>query len=451
MGGLKIKNKKVLVVGAARTGLAVGRFLVRRGAQVTLADQKTEQQLGKVVGEANGLGIELAAGPHQEEVFASSDLVVVSPGVPHTIDLLNDARRAGIPVIGEIELAGRFIEEPIVAITGTNGKTTTTRLVGEMLQASGHDVYVGGNIGTPLIDYVDQEKRADIVVAEVSSFQLDTIETFRPRVGVLLNISEDHLDRYEDFTAYLWSKARLFENQGEADFAVLNWSDPNVRQAGSGITASALYFNRASNGAPSAWMRGRELVCTMPDRKPIVLDMTGFGLQGIHNLENASAAALAALAAGAKAEGVQRALRSFQGLRHRVEYVRTINGVRYYNDSKGTNVGAVVKALESFDAPVVLIMGGRDKGGDYAPLKYLVESKVKRLVVIGEARGKILAVLGGLTSSEKAQSLEDAVRQASLAAGDGDVVLLSPGCSSFDMFSDYTQRGDVFREAVEQL
>jgi UDP-N-acetylmuramoylalanine--D-glutamate ligase len=449
--GLKLKNNKVLVVGLAKTGLAAARFLKNRGAQVVAADLLTPDQLGPYAEQAQAMGLSLELGPHKAKTFTECDLVVVSPGVPHTIEPLEAARKAGVPVIGELELAVRHIHEPIVAITGTNGKTTTTSLVAAMLKASGFAVFVGGNIGAPLIGYVDSGGRADLIVAEISSFQLDTMESFRPKVGVLLNISEDHLDRYSDFQAYVRSKARLFENQDNTDIAVLNRADPLTPQLESGVRSQKLYFNVNAHGQEGVALQGDEMVLRIPGKPTLALGLANLKLKGVHNLENAAAASLAALAAGADKSALQRTLDRFTGLAHRLEYIRTVRGVQYYNDSKGTNVGAVMRSLESFDAPVILIMGGRDKGGSYMVLRGLIRERVKRLIAIGEAREKILQDLGPATDSQEASSLEEAVHLASQAANPGDVVLLSPGCSSFDMFTDYAQRGKIFCRAVRNL
>lgn len=448
---LNLESKKVLVVGLAKTGLAVARFMKNRGAEVVAADLLTEDQLGSDAQKALAMGISLELGPHKAETFSSCDLIVLSPGVPHTIRPLEAAREAGIPVIGELELATRYIDEPIVAITGTNGKTTTTSLVGEMLRGSDLKVFVGGNIGQPLIDYVDSGVRADMIVAEISSFQLDTTEGFRPKVSALLNISEDHLDRHGDLHSYMRSKGRLFQNQESTDVAVLNRHDPLIGRLEPAIRAQKLYFNINSNKWDGVEILGDEMICRLPGRDPFTLSLANFDVKAAHNFENAAAASLAALAGGATLSGVQKALDTFKCLPHRLEYVKTVNGVRYYNDSKGTNVGAVMRSLESFDAPVILIMGGRDKGGNFAALSALVKDRVKRLIAIGEARGKILHVLGDLTDSNEAAGIEEAVRLAGQAATLGDVVLLSPGCSSFDMFTDYAQRGDAFCKAVENL
>jgi len=448
---LNLKNQKVLVVGLAKTGLATARFLKNQEARVTAADLLTQDQLGPCAEQARAMGVSLELGPHRAETFTGADLIVVSPGVPHTIGPLEEARKAGIAVIGEVELAVRHIREPIVAITGTNGKTTTTHLVGQMLRASGLEVFVGGNIGAPLIGYVDSGGRADVIVAEISSFQLDTMESFRPKVGVLLNITEDHLDRYRDFQQYVRSKGRLFENQDNTDVAVLNRADPSTQSLESAIRAQKFYFNVNAHGRGGVKLQGREMVCRVPGRAPMTLSLANFKVTGVHNFENAAAASLAALAAGADESAIQRTLNTFKGLHHRLEHVRTVHGVQYYNDSKGTNVGAVMRSLESFDAPVILIMGGRDKGGSYTVLRGLIKERVKRLIAIGEAREKILDKLGGATDSQEAASLEEAVHSAAQTATRGDVVVLSPGCSSFDMFTDYAQRGEAFCRAVRNL
>jgi UDP-N-acetylmuramoylalanine--D-glutamate ligase len=452
---LNLKNKKVLVVGLARTGLAVVRFLKDRGAQVAATDLKKKDELGLCALGGLTTGIPLDLGAHKIESFTDSDLIVVSPGVPHGITPLEAARRAGIPVIGEVELASRYIEEPIVAITGTNGKTTTASIVGEMLNASGRSVFVGGNIGAPLIDYLNSGTHADVIVAEISSFQLDTTESFRPRVGVLLNITEDHLDRYKDFGHYARSKGRLFKNQEGTDVAVLNGTDPAVCKLESGISGQRLYFNidtysRVSETRHGVMIHGNEMTCSLPGTPTVTLSLARFGLKGEHNLENAAAASLAALVSGADRAGIQMALDTYRGLRHRLEHVGNVDGVQYYNDSKATNVDAVKRCLESFNPPVILIMGGRDKGGAYTFLKELVTKRVKRLIAIGEAREKILNTLGGVTRCEETRTLEEAVHLAHQAAAPGDVVLLSPGCSSFDMFTDYAERGRAFVKAVEK-
>lgn len=445
-----MRNRKVLVVGLAKTGVAVARFLKKRGAQVTVTDLKNKDELGSYADDVLAMGISLSLGAHETKHFIDSDLIVLSPGVPHTITPLNTARGAGISVIGEIELASRHIEEPIVAVTGTNGKTTTTSLIGEMLKASGQKVFVGGNIGAPLIDYVETGMRADTIVAEISSFQLDTIEHFKPEVGLLLNVTEDHLDRYDDFEQYVQSKGRLFENQESTDVAILNAQDPAVSRLEDRIISQRLYFN-TSQTSHGAVVRDKEMVCYLPGEVPAVFSLADFRLKGVHNVENAAAASLAALVAGGDGSAIQAVLDTYEGLHHRMELVKSVGSVHYYNDSKATNVDAVKRSLESFEADVILIMGGRDKGGSYTILESLIRERVKKLIVMGEARVNILNALGGLTQTEETTTLGEAVFLAHESAMPGDIVLLSPGCSSFDQFTDYTERGEAFVNAVEAL
>lgn len=460
---MDLANKNILIVGLGASGIAAARFAKHKGAVVTVTDIASKEELAGHAREAFAMGISLELGRHSTESFERAELIVISPGVPHTIGPILAARKKGIPVIGEIEFASRFIREPIVAISGTNGKTTTTTLLGKMLEASGFRVFVGGNIGNPLIGYVDQGAGAQIVVAEISSFQLDTIETFRPKVSVLLNITEDHMDRYPDFEAYVRSKLRIFENQQRDDTAVINGSDRLIRSAGKDIKAKQVPFYQHGNHhvvnqdcASIHWNGSQGAACIRlrsKDNPERSLDLAGFGLVGSHNLENAAAACLAALAAGASLDAVQSVLNNFQGISHRLQPVATVGGVRFFDDSKATNVDAVARALESFTHPLVLIMGGRDKGGTFSALKELVHKHVKTLIVMGEARGKIAAALAGACrhGSQSAANMPDAVRLAYRAATPGDVVLLSPGCASFDMYKSYAQRGDDFCSAVRQL
>jgi UDP-N-acetylmuramoylalanine--D-glutamate ligase len=446
-----IRNTRILVVGLARSGLAAARFLTRRGAVVSATDAAAESALPAAAAELRALGVRLHLGGHPVEAFTGSDLIVLSPGVPHTIEPIRRAQARGIPVIGELELAARFIAEPIVAVTGTNGKTTTTRLIGRMLECSGRRVFVGGNIGTPLIGYVDSAAPAEVVVAEVSSFQLDTIESFRPAVGVLLNITADHLDRYLDFDAYARSKMRLFMNQLEADVAVLNGADTVIARYAGPIRARRLTYNAAAPGDDGAAVSGGRLRLQLRGAAPLTLKLGRFPLRGPHNLENASAAALAALVAGATAAGIQQALDSFTPLPHRLETVASVGGVAYVNDSKATNVDAVLRALDCFEGPLVLIMGGLDKAGDFTQLAPAVRRHVKTLILIGAAREKIRAALTGTVPVHDAADMEAAVRAAAAASAAGDSVLLAPGCASFDMYANYQARGDDFRDIVMRL
>ena len=456
---MQLNGKKILVVGLGASGSATAVFLKNRGAQVTVTDMANEASLGTAVGNMRDRGIRLELGEHRRQSFESADLVVISPGVPHTIAPIAAARACGIPTIGEVELASRFIEEPIIAITGTNGKTTTTSLVGSMLKQSGLEPFVGGNIGSPLIGYVDGGIKARRVVAEISSFQLDTIETFKPDVAVLLNIAEDHLDRYADFDDYTRSKARIFENQTSDDVAVMNGSDPLIQKMSKHINAHRLFFSRVEtenpgNGHPEGALITPKDIRFKSNRFPQpaeAVKVSQIRLQGGHNLENAAAAALAALAAGGTLDGVKAALSEYPGLPHRLEYVGTLDGVRYFNDSKATNVAAVHRALESFTEPVILILGGRNKGGDFLPLKGSIAAHVKTVIAIGEATDQIIDTLGRQVAITRAASMQAALAASKAAAAPGDVVLLSPACASFDMYENYARRGEDFRRAFEKL
>lgn len=461
---MNLNRKNVLVVGLGMTGLAAARFLHHRGAAVTVTDMATEKGLTESVQELHQIGIRTELGGHCRESFESSDLIVLSPGVPHTHDFLISAGQKGIPVIGEIELAFRFVRDPIIAITGTNGKTTTTTLLGDMLAQCGKHVFVGGNIGQPLIGYVDREEKADWIVLEISSFQLDTIEIFRPDIGILLNITADHLDRYPDMAGYADSKGRIFQNQTREDIAIFNAADPWVLSVTNRIHSRKWVFNAMGIPDEGARITAGELTLAFtssPCRKPRScaqvsagshrLDLGKSLLYGKHNQENIAAAVLAAVAAGGDLQDIQIALNRFKGLSHRIEFVRTLNGVTYVDDSKATNVDAVYRALESFQEPIVLIMGGRDKGGDYGILKKRIQGQVKHLILLGEASQIIAAVLGNLVITERVLSMQEAVIKAHQAAASGDIVLLSPACSSFDMFRSYAHRGDVFQSEVNKL
>ena len=443
--------KRILVVGLGITGIAVARFLRNRGAAVTITDISTDKALGAFADKAREIGVDIVLGEHKIEIFQNTDLIVLSPGVPHTIVPVQRAKEKGIPVWGEIELAFRFIKDPIVAVSGTNGKTTTTALLGEMLVRSGFRVFVGGNIGNPLIDYVDRKEKADLLVVEVSSFQLDTIESFRSKIGVLLNIDKDHMNRYPDFYAYAGSKARMFENRQAGDIAVLNGADPQVRLIGEKLNITKLFFNRCSRNEKGATLNGKHLSVHLSEKFQESFDFSQMKLIGRHNMENASAACLAACAAGGTAEGIQAALNTFQGLAHRLEWVATVNDVNYINDSKATNVNSVVRALEIFNKPVILLLGGRGKEANFHTLKGPVHDRVKMLIVMGETGSCLKSIFGMSTPTVEVCTMKEAVRLAHQEAAPGDVVLLSPACSSFDMFRDFTERGDLFCQEVRQL
>jgi UDP-N-acetylmuramoylalanine--D-glutamate ligase len=438
-------GKKVTVVGMARSGVAAARALQALGALVTVTDKKPLDQLSAQVASL-GSGITIAAGGHPDRIFIETDLIVLSPGVP-TIPPVLKARRQGIRVISELELAWLLSSAPYIGITGTNGKSTVTTLVGLMLAKAKKKVLVAGNIGNALTEDISQLTKADWIVAELSSFQLEDIETFRPRIAAILNVTQDHLDRYHTIEEYGEAKARIFMNQQKNDFLVLNFDDPIVKSYTRRTAATVIPFSRQLRFNPGACMQDGYLMFN--NRRIIAADE--LRISGVHNLENALAASALSLLAGADIRSVASVLREFPGLEHRLEFVREKDGVSYINDSKGTNVGAVVKSVEGFTRPVILIAGGLDKGSDFSPLYDLFKHKVKLLVLIGKAADKMATALGTSTETVFAQTLQEAVRSASARAGRGDIVLLSPACASFDMFKDFEDRGRQFKQAVRDL
>jgi UDP-N-acetylmuramoylalanine--D-glutamate ligase len=446
---MKLEGKRVLVVGLARTGTGVVRFLAQRRARVMVTDMRSADELRDYLPTIGGLNVKTELGGHRIETFLSADLIVLSPGVPPTIEPVAAAREKGIEIISEIELACRFIQDPIIGITGTNGKTTTTLLLGNMLKASNKKVFVGGNVGNPLIDCIGRDPW-DYVVAEISSFQLEAIAQFRPSIALMLNITEDHLDRYSDYDEYIRAKSRLFVNQRGTDVAVLNADDGTIDSMTPQIKAKKWYFSLTSPLEVGAFLDRDALVYRNPEGHVERWELAGVSLKGIHNTENMLAAMATAKICSCPRTAIQAALESFRGLPHRLEFVRELDGVSFYNDSKGTNVGAVVKSLRSFREPIILIAGGKDKGGDYGPLKGAVAEKVKQLILMGEARQRMARALGNSVPTTMADTLEQAVQRAHEGSQRGDVVLLSPACSSFDMFRDYEERGDLFKEMVNQ-
>ncbi len=445
---MELKGKKILVVGLARTGASVVRFLAERGAVVTVTDMKDASALAPFVEKLSDLEIRFELGRHADQTFLSSDIIVVSPGVPMDIPPLALARKEGRLIISEIELAGCFIGAPIVAITGTNGKTTTTTLAGEIFEGSGYKAFVGGNIGKPLIDLVTSGEAVDFVVAEISSFQLEGIHKFRPRVAVLLNITEDHLDRYATYQEYIDAKIRIFENQTGGDFAIVNIDDPIVASCAGRIKARVVPMSQRQDLGQGIYHRDGFITFAWEGLNAS-FPTASFKLQGVHNIENIMAALASTLLMGCDPSSALAVVEGFTGLHHRMELVKIVDDVAYYNDSKGTNVGSVVKSLESFAGNVTLIAGGRDKGGDYSPLAPLVKERVKHLVLLGEARQRIFDSLGYLTDTHLVNSLEEAVFTARRLTAPGGVVLFSPACSSFDMFKDYEERGDRFASIVK--
>ncbi len=439
----RFKDKKVTVVGMARSGIAAARALHAFGARVTVTDKKPLEELGRQVAALGTNAISVAAGGHPETLFVDADLIVLSPGVPK-IPQIAAARARGVNVISELELAWLLSDSPYVGITGTNGKSTVTTLTGLMLERAGKRVLVAGNIGNALTEDPRLLRGRDWIVAELSSFQLEDIETFRPRVATVLNVTQDHLDRYATIEEYADAKARVFMNQRKDDILVLNFDDPLTREMSKRTTATVIPFSRLLRYNPGACVLDGFLLFN--GRR--IMPVGDIRIKGVHNLENALAAVALSLSAGADDSSVASVLKEFPGLEHRLEFVREKDGITYINDSKGTNVGAVIKSVEGFTRPVILIAGGYDKGSDFRPLYDLFRRKVKLLVLIGKAADKMAGALGSATETVFAKTLQDAVKLSASRASQGDVVLLSPACASFDMFRDFEDRGRQFKEAV---
>ncbi len=447
---MDVKGKRVLVVGLGKSGVASALFLEQRGARVAVSDAKSQEQLRNEIPLLLDHGITVETGEHGERTFRDQDLIVISPGVPFDVPQLVQARALGIPVIGEVELAGRFLKGQIVAITGSNGKTTTTTLAGEIIAAAGRNALVGGNLGTPAITFVESSIEDTWVVLEISSFQLETIESFRPRIAVVLNVTPDHLDRHHSFENYASAKVRIFENQGPGDFAILNADNQPCIEMAAAIKASVFWFSRLKEVMTGAFVRGDRIVWRDKHGGREVMPVKEISLKGAHNLENVLAAVCVGVLAGIEPAKIRRAVSQFKAVEHRLEFVATVRGVEYYNDSKATNVDATIKALESFPGRIHLILGGKDKGSDYSVLNPLLKERVKRVYTVGAAAAKIESQLRG-TEIASVGTLETAVKRASESATAGDVVLLAPACASFDQFDSYEHRGRLFKDLVRQL
>ena len=447
---MDLKGKKVLVVGLAKTGMVAAKFLADQGAIVTVTDIKGYEELKDNVKALSDLTIKFELNGHRIESFESADLIVVSPGVPLNIFPLLRAKEKNVEIISEIELAYRFIRTPIIAVTGTNGKTTTTALIGEILKSSGYSIFVGGNIGNPLVEYILSDKDADYVVAEISSFQLEAIKDFKAFIALILNISEDHMDRHTSFDDYIFSKLNIFNNQTEKDYAVLNKDDLFLLKYIQELKAKTFWFSRKKKVISGCYVEEGRIVFVDKEKKygPALEDIP---LPGVHNIENVMAAWIVGEIVGINRNKAIKAIRGFQPFPHRLQKVAEIKGVLFYNDSKGTNVGATLKALESFKGSLILIMGGKDKGGSYAPLAEEIKKKVKAMILMGEAKERIFSALGDLVPTEMVKSLNEAVIRSFELAQEGDIVLFSPACSSFDMFVDYKERGRRFIEEVKAL
>jgi len=446
----ELRGKRVLVVGLARTGVATSLFCAAQGAAVTSTDSRAENEIGDALAALLNAGVKLELGGHQEKTFLEQDLIVPSPGVPADAPLLQAARAKCIAIWSEIELADRFLEGRLIGITGSNGKTTTTALIDHILKTAGYPTILAGNIGTPLIARVEETRDDTITVAELSSFQLELIETFRPNISVFLNLTPDHMDRHHTLEAYGRAKARIFENQTEADSAVLNADDPATTPLAPAKPHS-YWFSRKQRVAQGAFVRESEIVFRHDGEEEKILRLQNIPLPGAHNVENVLAAVAATRLAGADPAAIAKGVRSFAGVEHRIEFVAEIAGVRYYNDSKATNVDATLKALDSFPGRILIILGGKDKGSDYTLLQKPLREKAILALLIGAAADKIEKQITGSVAIERAGTIERAVEIAAHAARPGDVVLLAPACASFDQFQNYEHRGRVFKELVHSL
>jgi UDP-N-acetylmuramoylalanine--D-glutamate ligase len=447
---MDVKGKRVLVVGLGKSGVASALFLVKQGARVAVSDAKTEEQLPQEIPLLLDHGVSVESGQHGERTFRDQDLIVISPGVPFDVPQLVQARARGIPVIGEVELAAHYLKGEIVAITGSNGKTTTTALAGKIIAAGGRNVMVGGNIGTPAISFVATSTDETWIVLEISSFQLETIETFRPKIAVVLNVTPDHLDRHYSFENYAAAKARILENQTAHDFAVLNADNAPSAAMAAKAKAPVYWFSRVKEVERGAFTRGPNIFWRDGKAEREIMPISGISLKGSHNVENALAGVCTGMLAGVEPAQIGAAIAAFKAVEHRLEYVATVGGVEYYNDSKATNVDAAIKALESFPGRIHLILGGKDKGSDYSMLNPLLKERVKRVYTIGAAAPKIESQIKG-AEIVSTGTLDTAVRLAGRSATPGDVVLLAPACASFDQFDSYEHRGRVFKEQVRRL
>jgi len=449
---MELKGKKVLVVGLGKSGLAAALFLRRRGAQVTVSDVRSAEALANDIPALLDEGIMVETGGHGLLTFRRQDLIVVSPGVPLNTPELAQVKSFGLPVIGELELAARFLKGKTLAITGSNGKTTTTALVGEILEKAGVPTLVGGNIGVPVVALIDQSTDETWSVLEVSSFQLESTQRFHPSIAVILNITPDHLDRHGSFENYALAKERIFAAQDEHDFLVLNADNARAAQAAARSVAKVYFFSVEHSVLQGAWVEDGFLVYRASKDQPVekIMPVSGVPLKGAHNVENVLAAVCASRLAGVTAEQIRSGVESFRAVEHRLEYVATINGVEFYNDSKATNVDATAKAVAAFSSGIHLILGGKDKNSDYTQLAPLLRTRVHAIYTIGYAAAKIESELRGVVSILSCETLDNAVSAAASAARPGEVVLLAPACSSFDQFENYEQRGKVFKQLVNE-
>jgi UDP-N-acetylmuramoylalanine--D-glutamate ligase len=449
---MELKNKRVLVVGLGKSGIAAARFLKARGAQVTVSDIRPAGLISELPALLDA-GIMVETGSHGILTFRRQDLIVVSPGVPSNTPELTTVRAMGIPIIGELELGSEFLQGQVVAITGSNGKTTTTTLIGEIFKASGKLTLVGGNIGRPVVDMVAESTPETWSVLEVSSFQLETIQTFKARIALVLNITPDHLDRHGSFEAYAAAKTRITENQNSDDFLILNAEDEPTRLVAAKTKAQIYWFSPRRQVKQGAFVHGESILFRAKEGGDVepIMPVAEIPLAGAHNVENVLAAVCAARLAEVEAHVIREAVAAFHAVEHRLEFVRELNGVRWFNDSKATNVDATAKAVEAFPGGIWLILGGKDKDSDYSTLSPLLRARVKAVITIGSAAEKIESQLAGVVKIERTGTMERAVAWARNEAKAGDVVLLAPACASFDQFENYEHRGRVFKQLVGAL
>ena len=452
---MNIKDKKVLLVGLAKTGVSTIKKLDKLGASIVVTDIKPKEKLEDILSQLNGLNnVEYILGSHPEDI-SDIDLTIVSPGVPLDLPFIEKLKESNVKIIGEVELAYTLSNNPIfVGITGTNGKTTTTSLVGEIFKEAKRDTYIVGNIGNPVIDTVDYTNENSVLVTELSSFQLESIDTFRPKVSSILNITEDHLNRHHTMENYINAKARIFENQEKSDFSILNYDDSIVRSLNKNNNASILYFSRQEKIDQGVYLdENNNIVISIDGKQITVLNRNELSLPGDHNLENAMAAILMTYVVGVDLEVIKQVLTTFKGVEHRLEFVTNKNGIMFVNDSKGTNPDSTIKAIGSYERPIILIAGGMDKHSDFTDMMKCATKNVKELVLLGETADKIEASARkeGLENITKVKNMEEAVKKAYELAEDGDVVLLSPGCASWDMYPNFEARGLDFKENIYKL
>ncbi|MDO5387841.1 MAG: UDP-N-acetylmuramoyl-L-alanine--D-glutamate ligase [Clostridia bacterium] len=449
---MDFKNKKVLVSGTAKSGISAAYLLKKLGANVIIQDLKTEDKLGEIVDELKKAGFELYLGANPDDIIENTDILVMSPGVPVDLPFVNRAKEKNIPVIGEIELAYMFCKAPIIAITGTNGKTTTTSLVGDICKAYFENAFVVGNIGNPFADITLETKEKGIVAAELSSFQLETINEFKPKVSAVLNITPDHLNRHHSLENYIKAKERVFENQDENDFCILNHNDETTLKMADKAKAKVIFFSLNNKLEEGIYSDEKSIYINALGYNEKVVDIDELKILGGHNVENAMAAIGCCIAAGVPMETVRKVLREFKAVEHRIEYVATINNIEFYNDSKGTNPDASIKAVEAMKRPICIIAGGYDKGSDFTEWIDTFKGRVKFAAVIGAVKNQIADTLdkAGFNNYKLAETFEEAIDLCYENAEEGDCVLLSPACASWDMFKSYEQRGEIFKEYVNK-